>query len=100
MDTAGTEAKIKQEALDREVENVKKEYEEKQKKKAEKEKEKKTTEESKEEDDGRKKDADKDSNTKNNAKSDEKERDDKVCFLFPSPFSIWKLTRADRFPPE
>lgn len=74
---------MKQEALDREVENVKKEYEEKQKKKAEKEKEKKAAEESKDKDDGQKKDADKAGSTKDSAKSDEKERDDKACFLSP-----------------
>lgn len=93
MDTAGTEAKVKQEALDREVENVKREYGEKQKKKADKEKEKKAAEESKEKGDEQKKDADKDSSTKNNSKSDEKERDDKVCFLL---FSYLFYTEANR----
>ncbi|BCR85152.1 AAA-ATPase Vps4-associated 1 family protein [Aspergillus chevalieri] len=68
VDTAGPEAKGKEEALAREIEKVKMEYEEKQQRKKEKEKGK----------DGKeKKDADKDKD----AKSDEKERDDKINSL-------------------
>ncbi|EYE97913.1 AAA-ATPase Vps4-associated 1 family protein [Aspergillus ruber CBS 135680] len=70
VDTAGAQAKGKEEALAREIEKVKREYEEKQQRKKEKRKEKKDGEE--------KKDADKDKEKDKDAKSDEKERDDKI----------------------
>lgn len=77
VDTAGAEAKVKEEALAREIEKVKREYEEKQQRKKEKEKEKKG-EESKEKNGEEKKDVDKDKGKDKDARSDEKERDDKI----------------------
>lgn len=82
VDTAGQEAKKKQESMAAEIEKVKKEYEEKQKKKKEKEKEKKKESEDSKDKNEKDKDADKGTDgTDENTKSDEKERDDKVCIL-------------------
>lgn len=65
--------------MDREIEKVKKEYEEKQRKKREKEKEKDK------EKDGEKADDKKKAEEEEESKKDEKEKDDKVCG--PAPFS-------------
>ena len=87
VDTAEQEAKKKQESMAAEIEKVKKEYEEKQKKKKEKEKEKKKeNEESKDKDE-----KDKDGGNED-VKSDEKERDDKVCI---SEYVTTLYTSAD-----
>jgi hypothetical protein len=75
VDSEHAAAKAKQEALAREIEIVKKEYEEKQRRKKEKEKEKKTDDELKDSDKKSKK-SDKDGDS--GAKSLEKERDEKV----------------------
>lgn len=80
VDTAGQEAKKKQESMAAEIEKVKKEYEEKQKKKKEKEKENKKESEDSKDKNEKDKDADKGKDGANeNAKSDEKERDERVC---------------------
>ncbi|KAJ5281536.1 hypothetical protein N7478_006908 [Penicillium angulare] len=68
IDTEGEAKRQKEEAMAKEIENVKKEYEEKQRRKKEKAKD----ENDKEKDDSKEKDKD-----TSNSKSDEKERDDK-----------------------
>lgn len=93
MDTAGQEAKKKQESMAAEIEKVKKEYEEKQKKKKEKEKEKKKESEDSKDKSEKDKDANKGKDGENeNAKSDEKERDEKVCI---SEYMTASDARAD-----
>lgn len=99
MDTAGAEGKGKEEALAREIEKVKREYEEKQQRKKEKEKEKKG-EESKEKDGEEKKDADKDKGKDKDAKSDEKQRDDKVLSPCFCSLDEGQLTDTDRVSQE
>ncbi|KAK2805391.1 hypothetical protein FQN51_000217 [Onygenales sp. PD_10] len=73
IDEEEVAARKKKEAMDREIEKVKQEYEEKMKRKKEKEKEKK--------DEGGKKDKDKDKDKKKEDEEDkkaEKEKDDKI----------------------
>ena len=74
-------AKKKAEAMAREIEKVKKEYEEKQQRKKEKEKEKEKKDDPKDD-----KDKDKEDSKKADDKKEEKERDDKVR---PSYSLIW-----------
>jgi Mg-chelatase subunit ChlI len=74
VDAEEETAKKKAEAMAREIEKVKKEYEEKQQRKKEKEKEKK-------DDPKDDKDKDKDDSKKTDDKKEEKERDDKVRFV-------------------
>ncbi|KAL4964779.1 AAA-ATPase Vps4-associated 1 family protein [Aspergillus stella-maris] len=69
IDTEAEEAKRKEEAMAKEIENVTKEYEAKQKRKKEKKKEESKDKDQEKESDDKKTDTD---------KSDEKERDDKI----------------------
>lgn len=71
------EAKKKAQAMEQEIEKVKKEYEERQKKKKDKkDKNKDDSKDASENDSNKKADSD---------KKEEKERDDKVCSFYPSP---------------
>lgn len=91
MDAAGQEAKKQQESMAAEIEKVKKEYEEKQQKKKERKKKEKESQEAKQKDETNQ-DADKNKDgTKENAKSDEKERAEKVCFSYDNLVSwmVW-----------
>lgn len=92
VDTEAVAAKAKDEAMAREIEKVKKEYEEKQQRKknkdAEKEKEKKN-------DDNKDKEKDDKSATKKGDEEDkkmQKERDDKVCSSIYISY-LWFLSR-------
>jgi len=71
IDEAEVAAKKKQEEMDREIEILKKEFEEKQKKKAEKEKEK-SQKKDKDKDDDKKKEDGKDEDKKTDKKGDDK----------------------------
>lgn len=99
VDNEGEAARLKQEAMAKEIEKVKKEYEEKQQRKKEREKQSAKNDKDKE------KDADKDDVSKNedtNSKaSDEKERDEKVqsnavqLLYLPFYSSLFWLDRFD-----
>ena len=77
VDTEGDAARLKEETMTKEIEKVKKEYQEKQQRKKEREKSNKDDKDEKnaekEKNDGESKDKDKDSKA-----NDEKEKDDKV----------------------
>ncbi|CAI7657480.1 unnamed protein product [Penicillium palitans] len=80
IDTEGQAKRLKEEALAKEIEKVKKEYEEKQRRK--KEREKASSKDNKEEKDkGKDEPKDKDKDASESNANDEKDRDDKIASI-------------------